>query len=87
MKYKLFFTLLCFASIFVGHSQTKKLDSQIIWDALYPTNTNFNNDSMLIRKVKRDGSDLVLRTAIKKIFYYKIGIQEKASVIFLRPLV
>ena len=52
-----------------------------VWKSLYPNNTNFDNEKKLIRKVKRDGYDVELRTEIGKSFYYNINGQRKVIVI------
>jgi hypothetical protein len=80
MKHLFFISLLLF-SAFVGQGQSKKIDNSTVWYSLYPSNNNFDNDNRLIRKVNRDGAELEFRTEIGKIFYYKIGTQQKASVI------
>lgn len=80
MKYIIL--LLCISTTcLVGKSQTQKISNAIIWSSLYPSNSNFDNENKLIRKVNRDGANMEFRTELAKTFYYTIGQQQKASVI------
>jgi hypothetical protein len=77
--YILFAFFLTFS--FVGYGQTQKISNNVVWSALYPGNSNFDNGNKLIRKVKRSGAEMEFRTELVKIFYYKVGQQQKALVI------
>ena len=77
--YILLFCLL--TSFVVGHSQTQKINNAIVWSALYPSNSNFDNENRLIRKVNRDGAEKEFRKELAKIFYYTVGQQQKVAII------
>lgn len=61
--------------------QSKKIDTSTIWTTLYPDNNNFDDKKRLLTKVDDDEGKYEYRTEVGKIFYYKVGTQQKALVI------
>jgi hypothetical protein len=80
MKKIFLICILSFICLF-GKAQKFSLQTNTIWNALYPRENDFDNYYQLIRKVSEDGRPKEYRTAIQNTFYYKSGNIDKAAVI------
>lgn len=62
--------------------QSGKIDNKDIWAATFSTNPNLEEEGLLARKATIEGKELLLKTKIEKLFYYKSKLDEKCCVIF-----